>query len=140
VWTRYNPVNVYGKSPVNIEEARGPRGERPRFLLFSRKVNWAFIYGSVAHAKELATSDVDLIIIGDGGLADRSRALGRVEEQLSRAEFGTKGRAELHVLATVLDAANLCIRGERRELAATTAQLPRLGTCRKPRRTSGCER
>jgi hypothetical protein len=100
--------------------------------------------GSVAPAEELATSDVDLMIIGDVGVADLSRALRRVEERLSRAvnptlysreEFGTKLCAGPHVLATVLDGAQLFILGQSHELAAATSQSPGPGTRRKPRRT-----
>src|SRR5215813_13177005 len=31
---------------------------------FAKRIDWAFIYGSVARAEELASSDVDLMIIG----------------------------------------------------------------------------
>ena len=53
---------------------------------FQTRIDWAFIYGSVARAEELATSDVDLMIIGTVGLADLAPALRRAEKRLSRAD------------------------------------------------------
>src|SRR5215510_4172165 len=52
---------------------------------FANRLHWAFIYGSVAHAEELATSDVDLMIIGKLGLAELAPALRHTEKRLSRA-------------------------------------------------------
>ena len=110
---------------------------------FVKHIDWAFIYGSVARAEELAASDVDLMIIGTVGLADLSPALRRAAKRLSRAvnptlytreEFGTKLRAKDHFLTAVLDGARLLILGNRDELAAATAQSPRAGTRHKPKR------
>ncbi len=111
---------------------------------FAKRIDWAFIYGSVARAEEFAASNVDLMMIGKVGLADLPSALRRAERRLSRAvnptlyrreEFGTKLRAGQHVLATVLDGAKLFILGESHALAAATSQSPGPGTRRKPKRT-----
>ena len=100
---------------------------------FAKRLHWAFIYGSVARAEELATSDVDLMIIGKVGLAELVPVLRRAEKRLSRAvnptlytheEFGTKLRARDHFLASVLDGARLFILGDPHELAAATGQSP----------------
>ena len=108
---------------------------------FATRIDWAFIYGSVARAEALATSDVDLLIIGEVGLADLSRALRHAEARLSRAinptlysreEFDTKRRARDHFLISVLDGATLCILGNRHELAATPPQSPGADTGHKP--------
>ena len=97
---------------------------------FAKRIAWALIYGSVARAEELATSDVDLMVIGTIGLADLAPALRRAEKCLSRAvnptlysreEFATKLRAGDHFLTSVLDGATLFILGDRHELAAATS-------------------
>jgi predicted nucleotidyltransferase len=102
-----------------------------------KRIHWTFIYGSVARAEELATSDVDLILIGKVGLADLAPALRRAEKCLSREvnptlytleEFGTKLRARDHFLASVLDGARLIILGDPHELAAATGQSPSTDT------------
>ena len=51
---------------------------------FYGKIEIAFIYGSVARTEELSTSDVDLMIVGDVGLADLVPGLRRAEKALSR--------------------------------------------------------
>jgi predicted nucleotidyltransferase len=100
---------------------------------FQERIDWAFIYGSVARAEELATSDVDLMIIGKVGLAELAPALRHAEKGLSRAvnptlytyeEFATKLRARDHFLASVLDGARLFILGDPHELAAATGPSP----------------
>jgi hypothetical protein len=52
-----------------------------------KRIHWAFIYGSVARAEELAISDVDLMIIGKVGLAEVAPALHRAEKRLSQPAF-----------------------------------------------------
>jgi DNA-binding transcriptional ArsR family regulator len=100
---------------------------------FAKRIDWAFVYGSMARAEELASSDVDLMIIGDVGLADLTPALRRAEGRLGRAvnptlytreEFATKLHAGHHFLRTVLDGEKLFILGEPHELAAATRSPP----------------
>jgi DNA-binding transcriptional ArsR family regulator len=50
-----------------------------------RKVQLAFVYGSVADGTERAASDVDLMVIGSAGFADMARALAGPQETLRRA-------------------------------------------------------
>jgi len=52
---------------------------------FATRIDWAFVYGSIARAEELASSDVDLMLIGQVGLAELTPALRRAEAQLGRA-------------------------------------------------------
>jgi DNA-binding transcriptional ArsR family regulator len=110
---------------------------------FAKRIDCAFIYGSVARAEELAASDVDLMIIGTAGLADLSQALRRAEKRLGRAvnptlytreEFGTKLRATDHFLTSVLDGARLVILGDLHELAAAIGIPPRPDAHHKPKR------
>jgi predicted nucleotidyltransferase len=48
------------------------------------RITWAFVYGSVARGEELNSSDVDLMIIGDVGLAAVAMPLQRAEGRLLR--------------------------------------------------------
>jgi len=100
---------------------------------FAASLDWAFVYGSMARAEALATSDVDLMLIGEVGLAELTPALRRAEQRLgrpvnpsldSRAEFVTKLRAGHHFLQTVLDGEKLFILGNPDELAAVTHHPP----------------
>lgn len=96
---------------------------------FAASLDWAFVYGSIARAEELATSDVDLMLIGHVGLVALAPALRRAEQRLgrpvnptlySREEFVTKLHAGHHFLQTVLDGDKLFIVGNPHELAAVT--------------------
>lgn len=51
---------------------------------FDNRIACAFIYGSVAQQEERATSDVDLMIVGDVGLSDLVPALRKAEQRLGR--------------------------------------------------------
>ncbi len=48
------------------------------------KIDWAFIFGSVASGKETATSDIDLLVLGDAGFAEVVSALYPVQAMLGR--------------------------------------------------------
>jgi predicted nucleotidyltransferase len=55
------------------------------FLLpFSKKIDVAFIFGSIARNEEQSASDVDLMIIGQIELIDLALPLRRIESQLKR--------------------------------------------------------
>src|SRR5919108_5535455 len=104
---------------------------------FAKRIDWAFVYGSMARAQELASSDVDLMIIGQVGLAELTPALRRAEGRLGRAvnptlytreEFATKLQAGHHFLKTVLDGEKLFILGDPHELAAITYSPPGAAT------------
>lgn len=48
------------------------------------KIDWAFIFGSVARGKETSASDIDLMIIGEVGFSEAVNALYSVQETLGR--------------------------------------------------------
>lgn len=50
----------------------------------SKRIIWAFIFGSVASGKETSSSDIDLMIIGDVGFTEAVNALYSVQEVLGR--------------------------------------------------------
>lgn len=50
----------------------------------SEKIDWAFVFGSIASGKESSTSDIDLMIIGDVSFTQAANALYSVQEVLGR--------------------------------------------------------
>jgi predicted nucleotidyltransferase len=110
---------------------------------FTKRIDSAFVYGSMARATEIASSDVDVMIIGQVGLADLTPALRRAEARLgrpvnptlyTREEFATKLQAGHHFLKTVLNGEKLFILGEPHELAAIAYSPPGAATHPKPPR------
>jgi predicted nucleotidyltransferase len=94
---------------------------------FGRKILCAFVYGSVARAQEHATSDIDLMVIGQVGLAELTPALRKAERALgrdlnattySRDEFRRKAGNNDHFLAAVLKRPRQFFKDGKRELDA----------------------
>jgi DNA-binding transcriptional ArsR family regulator len=92
------------------------------------RIEWAFIYGSVARSEERSASDVDLMVIGQVGLADVSSPLRKAERRLNRAvnptthtpdEFAGKLKSNNHFIGTVLRSKKLFILGDDREFGST---------------------
>ena len=50
----------------------------------AEKIDWAFVFGSMASGKETVTSDIDLLIIGDAGFTEVVCVLYSVQETLGR--------------------------------------------------------
>jgi predicted nucleotidyltransferase len=109
----------------------------------AKRIDCAFIYGSVARAEELASSDVDIMIIGQLGLAELTPALRRAEARLgrpvnptlyTREEFATKLQAGHHFLKTVIGGEKLFVLGDLHELAAIAYGPPGAATHPKPPR------
>ena len=50
----------------------------------SGKIEWAFIYGSIAAGKETAGSDIDLMIVGDTGFSEVVALLNPIQGTLGR--------------------------------------------------------
>ena len=113
-------------------------------------IDSAFVYGSVARAEELSSSDIDLMVIGKAGLADIAPALRQAEERLNRpvnatvytpAEFAKKLKAKNHFLGAVLDEEKLFVVGNEHDLEQATrgkagppAHHKQGGARRSPRR------
>ena len=98
-----------------------------RDALDKRDVKIAFVFGSVASNQEGATSDVDLMVIGDVGLRTLSGWLSGVSEQIGREinphvinenEFRRRRRSHDHFLTRVLDSKKLFIKGSAYDLEA----------------------
>ena len=94
---------------------------------FSGKIEIAFIYGSIARTEELSTSDVDLMIVGDAGLADLVPGLRRAEKALGREinptiyspqEFLQRRQEGDSFINTVLSDSKIFLKGNDSELEA----------------------
>jgi len=94
----------------------------------AHRIQWAFIYGSVARSDEHAASDVDLMIVGQVGLADVSSPIRRAEHRLNRAvnattytpdEFAGKVKSNNHFITTVLRSKKLFLLGDAGEFGST---------------------
>src|SRR5262249_5191371 len=92
---------------------------------FRSRIDCAFVYGSVARTEEHALSDVDLMIIGDVGVADLAPALRKAEGQLGREisvtsysarEFRKKAAAKDHFLTEVLHGPKEFVQGNQGDL------------------------
>lgn len=84
---------------------------RSSLLPLADQIRVAFVHGSMARSEEHATSDIDLIVVGDLGLAQIAPPLRMAEERLGRAvnasvyapdEFAAKLTAGNHFLTSVL--------------------------------------
>jgi len=98
---------------------------------FENKITCSFVYGSVARGEERATSDVDLMVIGNVGLAQLSPVLRKAEKRLGREvnvtnysvdEFRKKVAEGDHFLATVLKGDLQFVKGEQGELDAVVGK------------------
>jgi len=96
---------------------------------FAEKIACAFVYGSMARREEHATSDVDLMVVGNVGLGDLSPILQRAENRLGREvnvtnysvdEFRKKVADDDHFLTSVLKGSLQFVKGEQRDLDAIT--------------------
>ncbi len=89
------------------------------------RITIAFVFGSVAQARERAHSDVDLLVIGEIGLRDVVGLLGDAAEKVGReinpkvltpSEFRRRKRTEDPFLSRVLAEPRLFITGDEHEL------------------------
>lgn len=89
------------------------------------RVACAFVYGSVAQDRETAASDVDLLVVGETGLAELSPVLRRAEQRLGREvnvihfsaeELRRKAAAGEHFVAGVLRGPKRFVKGTQRDL------------------------
>lgn len=92
---------------------------------FAAAIRCAFVHVSVARAAEGADSDVDLIVIGEVGLAELSVALRSARQRLARevnasvytpAAFAKKAKSGHHFITKVLAREKLFLVGSPNEL------------------------
>jgi predicted nucleotidyltransferase len=86
----------------------------------------AFLFGSFAHGRQQAASDVDLMVIGDTSVAILAKALAEPQRRLSReinptvyraAEFTAKLRDGHHFLGAVMAGPKVFLIGDEHELS-----------------------
>ena len=89
------------------------------------RVRVAFIYGSVAQGTETATSDIDVMIIGDVGFSEVTSHLSAVESKLGRevnptvyppSEYAAKLKKRNHFLRSVLKQKKVFVVGDEHEV------------------------
>lgn len=99
-----------------------------------RQIELAFVYGSLARGEFRPDSDIDLMVVGDIGLANLAKPLKKAENQLGRPinptvypreELVSKLESGHHFLSTVLKEPKLFIIGDQDELDEITSQQPR---------------
>jgi predicted nucleotidyltransferase len=102
-----------------------PQKLKESLLPLAKKIDCAFIYGSVARREEHSLSDIDLIIIGSVGLAEISPLMRELERRFHREinatcysaeEFCKKIQAENHFLTDVLKKEKIFLIGDEDEL------------------------
>lgn len=98
---------------------------------FGEKLQFAFLYGSIARSEEESESDVDLLIVGNVGLAELVPMMRKAEQALGRSinptifsaqEFIRKARTHDHFLSAVLKGAKQFVKGSEHDLEATTGE------------------
>lgn len=92
--------------------------------LDKEKIQYALIYGSFAKGGETASSDIDLLVIGDIDEDLVLRAVSRTEKRIGRQinyifwtprEFAQKARQRIPLLADILKTDVVMVIGEQRE-------------------------
>jgi predicted nucleotidyltransferase len=98
---------------------------------WSTRLHLAFIYGSVARGEHHATSDVDVLIVGDVLLSDLEGPLQDVEKRLTRqvsatvmdlTEFAKRRKAKDHFLRTILAGPKIFLVGGPQQLKVSGAK------------------
>jgi DNA-binding transcriptional ArsR family regulator len=96
-----------------------------------KRIDLAFVYGSLARGDVHSASDVDLMLVGQLGLAELAKPLKAAENRLGRAvnptiypqkELVQKLRAGHHFIATILKEPKLFVIGRQDDLEAITGQ------------------
>jgi uncharacterized protein len=89
------------------------------------RVRAAFIYGSVAKGVEIASSDIDVMVIGDVGFSEVVSCLSTVEAKLGREinptvypplEYAAKLKEKNHFLTSLVRQKKIFIVGDEHEL------------------------
>jgi len=93
----------------------------------SKKINMAFVFGSLADNRENAVSDVDLMVVGELGLKKLISLLSNVSDQIGReinphalslSEFSTRLAGKDHFISRVMESPRIFIIGDENDLRA----------------------
>jgi predicted nucleotidyltransferase len=120
---RKNPIFVELKSI--LAKTSGMRDILHEALTsFKDRIKLAFVYGSIARGEEKASSDVDLMVVGEISFSDVVSTLAKIETKLGREvnptvygprEFRAKLAAKNHFLSAVAEEKKLFVIGDERE-------------------------
>ena len=92
---------------------------------FARRIRCAFVYGSIARSKGHAASDIDMMVVGEVGLAELSQGLHKTEQKMGRAinptiylpkELLARVKGKSHFAVEVLASEKIFIYGDQGEL------------------------
>src|SRR4029077_9011872 len=117
---------------------------RSALVSLGAEIQIAFVYGSVAHQKERADSDVDLMVLGDAPFSDVVSALSPSQKALGReinptvfapSEFRSKLAAGNHFLRSVMKEKRIFVLGTENELAEVNSPANR-----RPQASCDCQR
>lgn len=104
---------------------------RSALASLATKIQIAFVYGSVARQTEQASSDIDLMVLGNVSFGEMVSALGPAQRVLRReinpsvfppSEFRSKLAAKNHFLRAVMKEKKLFVLGSEHELAKLAAK------------------
>jgi predicted nucleotidyltransferase len=98
------------------------------------RVSVAFIFGSVARNEQHATSDIDVLVIGDSLLSDFDEGIRRAESRLGRQisvtlldrmDYRKRLRARDHFLTNILSSPKIFLIGDAKTLATLDGRRAR---------------
>jgi uncharacterized protein len=125
---RANPKSpIFGEMKRLVAKTLGVHDSlRSALAPLAAQVQVAFVYGSLARHAEHATSDIDLMIVGEASFSEVVSALSAAQRSLGReinpmvfspAEFKAKLNAGNHFLRSVMREKKLLVVGTEHELA-----------------------
>jgi len=92
-----------------------------------KRIRVAFVFGSIAQAREQAHSDIDLLVVGEVGLRQVTKLLGGVADKVGReinpkvltpSEFRRRRQTDDPFLSRVLAEPRIFVIGDEHELGA----------------------
>ena len=120
---RKNPI--YAELKSILAKTSGIRDVLREVLTpLGEQIKLAFVYGSIARGEERASSDIDLMVVGEASFADVASALSESGAKLGREvnptvygphEFREKLAANNHFLSVVAKDKKLFVIGDERE-------------------------
>lgn len=109
---------------------------RQELTPIASQVHAAFVFGSAARGELRASSDIDLLVVGEASFGEVVAAVRRAEERLGRDvnptvysmdEFRAKARAKHHFLTTVLAESKMLVLGGADKLIELQKARPAAG-------------
>lgn len=108
-----------------VSKTVGVEGSLKKALSFIKRIKIAFIYGSYASKREKATSDIDLMIIGDPDTSHLNEKIAELEKRLKKEinptiysleEYGTKKKSKSGFIVELLKNPKIMLIGKKDDL------------------------